>query len=98
MFPTEKKHSEEQFIFECLSLLESKISLREMNDMYPHGGGLIGYDDSYLDSVLRYSIVFRLYAILHDAAGAVYTGKRKGPDYCYMIGGGPNSCLFAHIT
>ena len=77
--------------------LDPKISLREMNELYPHGG-LIGYADSYLDSVLRYSKVFRLHAILHDAAGAVYTEKRKGRGYCYMIGRGPNSCLFGHIT
>ena len=31
-----------------------------MNDLYPHGG-LIGYGDSYLDNVLRYSKVFRLH-------------------------------------
>ena len=34
-------------------------------------GGLIGYGNSYLDSVFRCSKVFRLHAILHDAAGAV---------------------------
>ena len=37
--------------------LDPKISLRLMNELYPHGG-LIGYGDSYLDSVLRYSKVF----------------------------------------
>ena len=58
--------------------LDPKFSLRKMNEMYPHGG-LIGYGDSYLDSVLRYSKLFRLRAILHDAAGAVYTEKRKRP-------------------
>ena len=68
--------------------LDQKISLREMNELYPHCG-LIGYGDSYLDSLLRYAKVFCLHAILHDAAGAVYTEKRKGPGYCYMIGRGP---------
>ena len=33
--------------------------------------GTIGYGISYSDSVFRYSKVFRLHAILHDAAGAV---------------------------
>ena len=42
-------------------------------------GGKIGYGDSYLDSVLRYSKVFRLHAILHDAAGAVRLKTGKGP-------------------
>ena len=52
-----------------------------MNDLYPHGE-IIGYGDSYLDSVLRHSKVFLLHAILHDAAVAVYTEKKKGPGYC----------------
>ena len=78
----------------CLDL---KIYLREMNDFYPLVG-LIGNGESYLDSVLRYSKEFRLHAIVHDAAGAVYTEKRKGPSYCFMIGSEPNSCLFGHIT
>ena len=34
-------------------------------------GGLIGYGNSYSDSVFGYSEVFRLNAILHDAAGVL---------------------------
>ena len=59
-------------------------------------GGLNGYGNSYLDSVFRYSKVFRLHAILHDAAAAVRAHSNKGPGYCYMIGRGPNSCLLGH--
>ena len=44
------------------------------------------------------SKVFRLHAILHDAAGAVQSHSGKGPGYCYMIGRGPNSCLLGHVT
>ena len=61
-------------------------------------GGLIGYGNSCLDSVLRYSKVFRLHAILYYAAGAVRSHSGKGPGYCYMVGGGPNSCLLGHVT
>ena len=61
-------------------------------------GGTIGYGDSYLDSVFRYSKVFRLHAILHDAAGAVRAHSCRGPAYCYKIGRGPNFCLFGHTT
>ena len=61
-------------------------------------GGLIGYRNSCLDSVFRYSKVFRLHAILHDAAGAVRSHSGKGPGYCYMIGRGPSSCLLGHVT
>ena len=73
------------------------FSSNEMDQKFKLGG-LIGYGKSYLDSVFRYSKVFRLHAILHDAAGAVRSHSGKGPDYCYMIGRGPNSCLLGHVT
>ena len=76
---------------------DSGLSLRDMNQNFKFGG-LIGYGNSYLDSVFRYSKVFRLNAILHDAAGAVRSHSGKGPGYCYMIGRGPNSSLFCHVT
>ena len=76
---------------------DSGLSLREMDQKFKFGG-LIGYGNSCLDSVFRYSKVFRLHAILRDAAGAVraYSGKRPG--YCYMIGRGPISCLLGPVT
>ena len=61
-------------------------------------GGLIGCGNSYLDSVFRYSKLFRLHAILHDAAGAVRAHSGKGPGYCYMIGRGPYSCSLGNVT
>ena len=61
-------------------------------------GVLIGYGNSCLDSVFRYSKVFRLHAIPPDAAAAVRAQSGKGPGYCYMIGRGPNSCLLGHVT
>ena len=76
---------------------DSRLSLREMDQKFKVGG-TIGYGDSYLDSVFCYSKVFRLHAILHDAAGAVRTHSGKGPGYCYMIGPGPNACLLVHVT
>ena len=57
------------FISACFCL-DSKLSLCEMDRKYKFGGA-IGYEDSRLDSVFRYSKIFRLHAILHDAAGAV---------------------------
>ena len=51
---------------------DSGLSLREMDQKIKFGG-LIGYGNSCLDSVFRYSKVFRLQAILHDAAGVVRT-------------------------
>ena len=55
------------FLSACVSW-DSRLSLREMDQKYKFGG-TIGCGDSYLDSVFRYSKVFRLHAILHDAAG-----------------------------
>ena len=84
------------FLSTCYCL-DDQISLREMDQQYPYGG-IIGYGDSYLDPLFRYSKVFRLHAILHDAAGAVRTQSGKGPGYCYMIGRVPNSCILGHVT
>ena len=74
-----------------------RLTLSEM-DQKVEFGGLIGYGNSCLDSVFGYSEVIRLHAILHDAAGAVWTHSGKGPGYCYMIGRGPNACLLGHVT
>ena len=49
---------------------DGTFSLREVDQNLLHGGKT-GSGDSYLDSVLRYSKVFRLHTILHDAAGTV---------------------------
>ena len=52
--------------------------IREVDQKFKFGG-LIGYGNSCLDSVFLYSKVFRLHAILHDAAGAVHSHSGKGP-------------------
>ena len=74
-----------------------RVSLREMDQKFPIGG-LIGYGNSYLDSKICYSKVFRLHAILNDAAGAVRLQTSKGPGYWYMTARGPNICLLGHVT
>ena len=55
---------------------DSGLSLREMDQKFKFSG-LIGYGSSYLHSVFRCSKVFRLHAILHDAAGAVRSHSGK---------------------
>ena len=84
------------FLSAC-SCWDSEVFLREINQKFIFGG-LIGYGNSYLDSVFRSSKVFRLHVILIYAAGAVrsHSGKRHG--YCYKIGRGPKSCLLGHVT
>ena len=76
---------------------DSRFPLQEMDQKFKLGG-LIGYGNSYLDSVFCYSKVFRLHAILHDAVGAFRSHSGKGLGYCYMIGRGPKSCLLGHVT
>ena len=66
-------------------------------DQYVLHGGKVGYGDSYLDSVFRYSKVFRLHALLHNAAGAVRLKTGKRPGYCYVFGRSPNGCLLDHV-
>ena len=65
------------------------ISLRVMDQKFLHCRKVC-YRDSYLDSVFCYTKVFRLHAILHDAAGAVRLQTGEEPGYCHMIGQGPN--------
>ena len=76
---------------------DSRLSLREMDQKYKLGG-TIGYGKSYLELLFRHFKIFRLHAILHDAAGVVRAHSGKGPGYCYMIGRGSNSCLLGHVT
>ena len=60
--------------------------------------GIIGCCESYLELVFCQFKVFRLHATLHDAAKAVQVHIGKSPDYCYVIGRGPNSCLLGLVT
>ena len=59
----------------------SRLSLREMDQKFIFGG-IIGFEDSYLDFLLRHFNVFRLHAVLHDAGGAVRAQSGEGPGYC----------------
>ena len=76
---------------------DSRLSLREIDQKFKFGR-TIGYGDLYLDSVFRYSKVFRTHAMLHDAAGAVRIQTGSAPGYCYNFRRGPNCCLPGHVT
>ena len=76
---------------------DSRLYLRKTDQKFKFGG-TIGYGDSYLDTVFRYSKVLRLHPTLHDAAAAVRLQTGKGPGYCHMIGRGPKCCLLGHVT
>ena len=75
----------------------SRPSLR-VTDQKNKFGGTIGCGNSYLELLFRHFKIFRLHAILHDAAGAVRAHSGKGWGYCYMFGRGPNPCLLSHVT
>ena len=102
LYPGEKMTFEHNCVGKTLFLSacfcwDSGLSLREMDQKFKFSG-FIGYGNSYLDCVFRYSKVLRLQAILHDAAGAVRSHTGKGPGYFYMIGRGPCFCLLGHVT
>ena len=85
-----------QFLSACFCW-DFSLSVREMNQKTEFGG-TIGYGYWYLEFLFRHFKVFRLHAILHDAAGAVRVHSGKVPGYYYMIGRGPNSCLLGNVT
>ena len=76
---------------------DSEHPLSEMDQKFKFGG-LIGYGDSFLDSVFSYSKVFRLHAILNLAAGAVRLHSGKGQSYSYLTARGPNSRWLGHVA
>ena len=75
---------------------DSRLFLREMDQNFKLGG-TIGYGESYLEFLFRHFKVFKLHAILHDAAGAIKANSGKGPGYCYVIERGQKTCLFGHV-
>ena len=84
------------FLSACICW-DSSFCLREI-DQKVKFGGTIGYGNSYLEFLIRHFKVFRLHAILQDAAGAVRAHSGKGPGYCYIIARGPTSCLLGQVT
>ena len=58
----------------------SRSSLCEMDEKFIFGG-TIRYGDSYLEFFFRHFKVYRLHAILHDAARVVRARSGKGPEY-----------------
>ena len=102
LYPGLKKSFEhngvgKKFFLSACFCWDFRLSLREMHQKFKFGG-TIGYGDSYLEFLFRLFEVFRLHAILHDAAGAVRAHSGKGTGYCRVIGRGPNSCLLGHVT
>ena len=56
LFPFRRNTVRKNLFLSVCHCLDPKISMREMNILYPHGG-LIGYGNSNLDTLLRFSKV-----------------------------------------
>ncbi len=85
------------FLAACKTLDET-VDLNEINRNCPYGG-IIGINNSKLDTIFRHSKIFRLHAIMHDSAGYMCDKYRVGPGYCYVIKKCPiNSCFLGHIS
>ena len=67
------------FINDCFCC-DSRLPLREKDQKF-NFGGTIANGNSYLEFLFRLFKIFRLHAILHDAAGAVRAHIGKGPGY-----------------
>ena len=68
-----------------------------MDEKFPFGG-LIGYGNSCMDYCFANSKIFRLHAVLRDAAGSVESTTYKGLGYCYVLPRFPSSCILGHVT
>ena len=66
-----------QFLSACFCW-DSRLFLREMDQNFKFGG-TIGYGNWYFELLFRQFKIFRLHAILHDAAGAARAHNGKGP-------------------
>ena len=61
-------------------------------------GGLIGIDNSSMDSYLKNSKILRLLAVLHDAIGFIHEFYQEGPTYCNMFSWNCNNSLLGHLS
>ena len=60
-------------------------------------GGLIGYGNSCIDFFANLKI-FRLHALLYDAAGSVKSTTHEEPGYGFVLPRFSSSCFLGHVT
>ena len=94
-FQTQKRSQKTLFQSACF-IRNDRDSLWEIDQKIPLGW-LIGYENSYLDSLLCYWKVFRLHAFPNDAAGANRPHTCKRPGSCY-IWTRSKFLLLGHVT
>ena len=71
------------FMATCLQL-DPDVNFDIALKLRPYGG-IIGIDNSSLDTYLKSSKVLRLHAIFHDASGFIAEYSQKGPGYSYVL-------------
>ena len=72
--------SQKPFLSACF-IGESRLLLLGLDQKFLFGG-TICCEEPYLEFLFRHFKLFRLDAVLHDAAGAVQAHSGQWPDYC----------------
>ena len=81
----------------CREILKEEYNEKRVNNDVPFGG-IIGINNSAIDSIFKHSKIFRLHAAYHDAFGYCKTHYNRGPGYNYIVYIPLNSCLVGHVT
>ena len=84
------------FLATCLHL-DPDVNLEIALKLRPYGG-IIGIDNSSLDTYLKSFKVLRLHAILHDASGFIAEYSQKGPGYSYVLPCPITNAYVGHLT
>ena len=84
------------FLATCL-YLDPDVNLETALKLRPYGG-LIGIDNSSLDTYLKSYKLLRLHAILHDASGFIAEYSQKGPGYSYVLPCPITNAYIGHLT
>ena len=84
------------FLATCLHL-DPDVNLEIALKLRPDGG-IIGIDNSSLDTYLKSFKVLRLHAILHDASGFIAEYSQKGPGYSYVLPCPITNAYVGHLT
>ena len=84
------------FLATCF-YLDPDVNLETALNLRPYGG-LMGIDNSSLDTYLKSYKFLRLHAILHDASGFIAEYSQKGPGYSYVLPCPITNAYIGHLT
>ena len=98
LFPFRRNTERKNLFLSVCHCLDQKINMREMNILYPHGG-LIGYGNSKLDTLVRFSNVFP-YTQIYTMQLVLFMQRKEADRVtvtCLDVDP-PSSCVLGHIT